>query len=102
MGVLACVLSLFGCNRNPIKPKGELTSISISQNHMDSTFCYSFGIRKENDSYLFDADCIIVDYDNNEYGEVNFTDIVISQEEFEKFTRIDEKYNFISLKKPKR
>lgn len=101
MGVLACVLSLFGCNRNPIKPKGELTSISISQNHMDSTFCYSFGIRKENDSYLFDADCIIVDYDNNEYGEVNFTDKVISQEEFEEFTRIDEKYNFISLKKPK-
>lgn len=102
MGIISCILSLCGCTKKPVKPQSELTSISISQNHMDSTFCYSFGIRKENDSYLFDADCIIVDYDNNEYGEVNFTDIVISQEEFEKFTRIDEKYNFISLKKPKR
>lgn len=102
MGIISCILSLCGCTKKPVKPQSELTSISISQSHMDSTFCYSFGIRKEKDSYLFDADCIIVDYDNNEYGEVNFTDKVISQEEFEEFTRIDEKYNFISLKKPKR
>ena len=100
MGIVSCVLSLFGCIRNPIKPEGELASISIYQNHMDSTFCYSFGIRKENDSYLFDAECILVDYDNNEYSEVNFTDKEITKEEFEKFADLDKKYNFISLKKP--
>ena len=99
MGIASCVLSLFGCNRNPIKPEGELASISIYQNHMDSTFCYSFGIRKENDSYLFDADCILVDYDNNEYSEVNFIDKEITKEEFEKFTKLDKKYDFFSLRK---
>ena len=67
---------------------------------MDSTFCYSFGIRKENDSYLFDADCILVDYDNNEYSEVNFIDNEITKEEFEKFTKLDKKYDFFSLRKP--
>ena len=67
---------------------------------MDSTFCYSFGIRKENDSYLFDADCILVDYDNNEYSEVNFIDKEITKEEFEKFTKLDKKYDFFSLRKP--
>ena len=100
MGIVSCVLSLFGCNRNPIKPQSELASISIYQNHMDSTFCYSFGIRKENDSYLFDADCILVDYDNNEYSEVNFIDKEITKEEFEKFTKLDKKYDFFSLRKP--
>ena len=102
MGIVTCVLSLFGCANDPAKPDGELTSISIYQNHMDSTFCYSFGIRKENDSYLFDADCILVDYDNNEYSEVNFIDKEITKEEFEKFTNLDKKYDFISLKRPKK
>ena len=102
MSILFVTMSLFGCKKNPVKPDSELTSVSISQNHMDRTFCYSFGVRKEKDSYLFDAECILADYDNNEYSEVNFTDKEISQEEFEKFTRIDEKYNFISLKKPKK
>ena len=100
MGIVSCVLSLCGCTKKPVKPQSELASISISQNHMDSTFCYSFGIRKENDSYLFDADCILVDYDNNEYSEVNFIDKEITKEEFEKFTKLDKKYDFFSLRKP--
>ncbi|MGN1126262.1 MAG: hypothetical protein ACI4RI_02370 [Ruminococcus sp.] len=102
MSILSATMSLFGCNKNPVKPDRELTSVSISQNHMDRTYCYSFWVRKENDSYLFDAECILADDDNNEYSEVNFTDKEISQEEFEKFTRIDEKYDFISLKRPKK
>ncbi|MGN0462513.1 MAG: hypothetical protein ACI4HZ_08725 [Ruminococcus sp.] len=102
MSILFVTMSLFGCDKNPAKPDRELTSVSISQNHMDRTFCYNFWVRKEKDSYLFDAECILADYDNNEYSEVNFTDKEISQEEFEEFTRIDEKYNFISLKRPKK
>ena len=102
MSILFVTMSLFGCDKNPEKPDSELTSISIYQNHMDSTFCYSFGIRKENDSYFFDAECILVDYDNNECSEVNFTDKEITKEEFEEFTSIDKKYDFISLKRPKK
>lgn len=100
MSILFVTMSLFGCNKNPVKPDSEITSVSISQNHMDRTFCYSFGVREEKDSYLFDAECILVDYDNNEYSEVNFTDKEITKEEFEEFADLDKKYNFISLKKP--
>lgn len=102
MGVLACVLSLFGCNRNPIKPKGELTSISIFQNHMDSTYCYSFWARVENNSYLLDAECFIVDYDNNDFEEVNLTDTQITQEDFRHFSEFDKEYGFCSNMKTER
>ena len=102
MSILFVTMSLFGCNKNSVKPDRELTSVSISQNHMDRTFCYSFGVRKEKDSYLFDAECILADYDNNEYSEVNFTDKEITKEKFEKFAGLDKKYDFISLKRPKK
>lgn len=102
MGVLACVLSLFGCNRNPIKPKGELTSISISQSHMDSTYCYSFWARVENNSYLLDAECFIVDYDNNDFEEINLTDTQITQEDFRHFSEFDKEYGFCSNIKTER
>lgn len=99
MSILFAIMSLFGCGKTPAKPDGELNSISISQSHMDSTYCYSFGIREENGLYLFDAECAIVD--NHEYSEVNFTDKEISQKEFEGFRKLDEKYDFLSLIKPK-
>ena len=100
MSILFVTMSLFGCKKNPVKPDRKLTSVSISQNHMDSTFCYSFGVRKENGLYLFDADCVFVD--NDEYSEVSFTDKEITKEEFEKFAGLDKKYDFISLKRPKK
>ncbi|MGN0488498.1 MAG: hypothetical protein ACI4HO_04475 [Ruminococcus sp.] len=89
-----------GCKakvKNLSPPEEQLTSVSIYQNHMDRTCCYSFSVRKEQNSYIFDADCMIKD--NDEYYEVNFTDKEISEKEFEKFTKLDEKYNFISLRK---
>lgn len=100
MSILFVTMSLFGCKKNRVKPDRKLTSVSISQNHMDSTFCYSFGVRKDNGLYLFDADCVFVD--NDEYSEVNFTDKEITKEEFEKFANLDKKYDFISLKRPKK
>lgn len=100
MSILFVTMSLFGCDKNPEKPDSELTSISISQSHMDRTYCYNFFVRKENGLYLFDADCVFVD--NDEHCEVNFTDKVIAQEEFEEFAKLDEKYGFLSLIKPKK
>lgn len=102
MGIVSCVLSLFGCNRNPIKPEGELTSISISQSHMDSTYCYSFWARVENNSYLLDAECFIVDYDNNDFEEINLTDTQITQEDFRRFSELDKEYGFCSNIKTER
>ena len=102
MGILACVLSLFGCNRNPIKPESELTSVSIFQNHMDSTECYSFWARVENNSCLLDAECFIVDYDNNDCEKINLTDTQITQEDFRRFSELDKEYGFRSNIKKER
>ena len=100
MGILSCILSLFGCTQKPARPVGELTSISISQSHMDSTYCYSFCARVENNSCLLDAECFIVDYDNNECEEINLTDTPISEEDFNKFSALDKQYDFYSHLKP--
>lgn len=94
MGILSCI--------KPVKPDNELTSVSISQSHMDRTYCYNFWARKENNRYLLNADCMIVDYDNNEANEINFTDTEISEEDFQQFKRLDEKYDFFSLLKPRK
>lgn len=102
MGILACTLTLFGCNKNPVKPDSDLTSISIHQSHMDRTYCYSFCARQENDSFLLDAECIIVDYDKNYYREINFTDKIISKDDFLKFVALDKEYDFCSHIKTKK
>lgn len=100
MAIISCALSLFGCTQNPTRPEGELTSISISQTHMDRTYCYHFWARLENDSYLLDAECLIVDYDNNDCEEINLTDAPISEEDFSRFSALDSQYDFYSLLKP--
>lgn len=102
MAIISCVLSLFGCTKKPVKPQSELTSISISQNHMDSTYCYSFWARVENNSYLLDAECFIVDCDNNDFEQINLTDAEITEEEFKRFAEIDSKYDFYSHIKAER
>ncbi|MGN0450236.1 MAG: hypothetical protein ACI4G0_07795 [Ruminococcus sp.] len=99
MGILAFVLSLFGCNRNPLKPEGELTSISISQNHMDRTYCYSFGAYKKNDTYTLDA-CCMLEKGDNDYEDVELENVSITEEEFAQFEKLDKKYDFFSLRKP--
>ncbi len=95
MGILTCVLPIFGCTQKPVKPDSELTSISISQSHMDRTYCYHFWARLENNSYLLDAECLIVDYENNDYREINFTDAEITEKEFKRFAEIDKEYGSI-------
>ena len=99
MGILTCVLSLFGCTKNPKKPDNELTSISISQNHMDRTYCYSFGAYKKNDTYTLNARCMIEKGDND-YEDVELENISITKEEFKQFEELDKKYDFFSLRKP--
>lgn len=100
MGILSFGFSLFGCTQSPTRPEGELTSISISQNHMSRDGCYSFSARQEDGSYLLDAECLIVDYDNNDCEEVNLTDTPISEEDFGRFLALDSQYDFYSHLKP--
>ena len=100
MGILSFGFSLFGCTQSPTRPEGELTSISISQNHMSRDGCYSFSARQEDGSYLLDAECLIVDYDNNDCEEINLTDAPISEEDFSRFSALDSQYDFYSHLKP--
>ena len=98
MAIISCVLSLFGCTQNPVKPDSELTSISISQSHMDRTYCYSFGAYKKNDTYTLNARCMIEKGDND-YEDVELENISITKEEFKQFEELDKKYDFFSLRK---
>lgn len=99
MGILDCVLSIFGCTQKPVKPDRKLTSVSISQNHMDRTYCYSFGAYKKNDTYTLNARCMIEKGDND-YEDVELENISITKEEFKQFEELDKKYDFFSLRKP--
>ena len=47
--------------RKPKHQIKDIVSISISCCHMDSTYCYSFGLYKE-DKWYFDCECFIKDF----------------------------------------
>lgn len=101
MGVLCMAFSLFGCSQKTAKPTGELSSISISQNHMSRTFCYSFYARKETDGCFLDAWCLLEN--GEDYTDIDFECVEITAEEFSRFIELDKKYNFCShIKKEKK
>ena len=81
MGVLCMAFSLFGCSQKTAKPTGELSSISISQNHMSRTFCYSFYARKETDGCFLDAWCLLENGDD--YTDIDFEYVEITAEELD-------------------
>lgn len=60
MGILAILIDLFGCSKKP-KPAqhalSDLSTVSIACCHMDRSYGYSFWIHREQDNWLFDADC---------------------------------------------
>lgn len=99
MGIISCILSLCGCTKNPVKPDSELTSISIFQNHMDRTYSYSFGVYKKNDMYALNA-CCMLEKGDNDYEDVEFENVSITEEEYKQFEELDKKYDFFSLRKP--
>ena len=103
MGIMSLGASFLGCleeSKTPERPTKKLTSISISQSHMDRTYCYHFMARQEGGSYLLDAECLIVDYDNNDCEEINLTDAPISEEDFSRFSALDKQYDFYRHLKP--
>lgn len=97
MGALCMIFSLLGCSEKSAKPTKSLTSISISQNHMSRTFCYNFHAERENDGCFLDAWCLIED--GNDYADIDFNHVEITEEEFNQFAELDKKYDFFSHKK---
>lgn len=108
--IMSILLSIFafGCSKNPegtqdsnvnSSPKDSLTSVSIAQSHMDRTYCYYFWVRKTDNRFFLDANCILTK--DEEYEELNIEGAEITEEDFNRFVELDNKYSFCSNLKKK-
>ncbi len=81
MGILAALTALFGCAKAP-KPTpaaqhtaSDISGVSIACTHMDFSYSYFFEIRREGETWLFDAECFTQDHtvptslENREVGK---------------------------------
>lgn len=63
--VLSVLCGLCGCKKEP-KPAqhevSDITTVSLFCSHMDFNYCYSFCVYKEDDVWLFDANCFTNDF----------------------------------------
>ena len=91
-------LSFLGCASGfrSTTPEGDISSVLVVQNHMNRSQCYSFSAYKQDENYYMNSWCFF-DSDDD-IREVNIENILITKEEFEKFSEFDEKYDFFSLK----
>ena len=94
MCLLSVVFSLFGCSPQPAKTVSEISSISITQNHMNRAYCYAFSAYEDNDKYFFNAWCVLKDGENGS-KEVDIQNSEITEAEFSEFARLNEKYGFV-------
>lgn len=88
IAILAAITA--GCAvKTPTESKSKgVTGVSLSQNHMNFRYYYSFYIRKDNDRILFDAD---VRFDDEPY-EVILESCEIEKSDFSNVLSIIEKY----------
>lgn len=98
MCLLSVVFSLFGCSPQPVKGDLEISSISITQNHMNRAYCYAFSSYEDNDKYFFNAWCVLKDGENSS-KEVDIQNIEITEAEFSEFARLNEKFSFADYAK---
>lgn len=98
MCLLSVVFSLFGCSPQPVKTDSEISSISITQNHMNRAYCYAFSAYEDNDKYFLNAWCVLKDGENSS-KEVDIQNIEITEAEFSEFARLNEKYGFADYAK---
>ena len=76
-----------------VKTDSEISSISITQNHMNRAYCYAFSVYECNDKHIFSAWCVLKDGENSS-KEVDIQNIEITATEFSEFARLNEKYGF--------
>lgn len=88
VGIAVMLFSLFGCSNSEKRPTEEMSYVSMTQNHMNSASCYSFSVYKGDDVYVFNAWCTA---DNQ---NIDFENVKITDEEFQYFKALDEKYDF--------
>ena len=104
MGLLALLTGLFGCGKSPQNEKhtlSDISAVSIACTHMDRTYGYYFRAHKDQDKWLFDADC----FTHDRRVETSFENAALSDEETDALFEILERNDVITYaenyKKPK-
>ena len=95
MGMFSALTGLFGFRRTP-KPArhklSDISEISISCVHMDFSFGYSFRLHRDEEKWLFDAEC----FTNNCSEHTGFENRSVSEEDVKTLLEILERNNSIS------
>lgn len=87
--VSATAFGLVGCNSNTEEP--ELVGMSLSQNHMNYSECYSFYLRQEDDKVLFDAQLNLYE----EPYSIVLEGVEVDKANFKKLVKIENKYEIV-------
>lgn len=80
-----------GCKNGNANHKTSYVGMSMSQNHMDYTYCYSFYLREEDGKVLFDAQHRSYD----EPYEIVLESCEVDSSYMEKLRAIEEKYSIV-------
>lgn len=77
-----------GCSTSPAKKtKADISGVSLSQNHMNYSYCYSFFLRKENGKVLFDAD-VRLEKDNGDFEAIVLENCEVESKYFDKLLEL--------------
>lgn len=101
LALLSFISGLFGCKgKTPRHSAKDIRGVSVSCGHMNRSFGYSFWVRTDSKSVLFDADCFT---QNKEIPTV-LEAVEISESEFDELMKIIEEKQLIkyaeNYKKP--
>ena len=80
-----------GCSNTANKEKTDFVGISLSQNHMDFTYCYSFYLREEDGKAIFDAQ--FRSYD--EPYEIVLESCEVDNSYIKELYKIEQKYSIV-------
>lgn len=101
MSVLSAIAGIFACNKVPKYTADDIRSFSISCNHMDFSFAYSFYIKKSEDGWLFSAEC----FTDGKSHHTEFENRPVTNDDVEELLTIIREKDVIdslrSYKKPK-
>ncbi len=81
--IIMTILSLFACSSSK-RTEEDITSISISCNHMNYYYCYSFSLEKVNDEYLLTANY----FPNEEAAIIEKENITITQQDWDSLLQV--------------
>ena len=89
--VMVIAAMTVGCKDNITNQQTSYIGLSISQNHMDYTYCYSFYLREEDGKVLFDAQHRSYD----EPYEIILESCEVDSSYMEKLRAIEQKYSIV-------